>query len=71
MVCVSWKSWKVLILGGDYDESCWGHWQYEDTAQGRVYTFWYSYMRDNVAVCTSLIDSNEMVSFFEGKERKE
>lgn len=52
-------------FGEGYDESYWGHWQYEDTPNGRIPTFWYSYMSKNVAMCTSLTDSIEMAAFYE------
>ena len=52
-------------FGEGYDESYWGHWQYEETANGRVPTFWYDYMSKNVAVCTSLVNSIEMLEFYE------
>jgi len=54
-----------IELGEGYEESVWGHWQYEDTPYGRVNTFWYDYMSQNVAMCTSLTDSIEMAEFYE------
>jgi len=52
-------------FGEGYDGSYWGHWQYEDTNRGRIPTFWYDYMGKNVAMCTSLVGSMEMASFYE------
>jgi len=54
-----------IDFGEHYDDSYWGHWQYEDTPTGRVSTYWYDYMSKNVAVCTSLVDSIEMANFYE------
>jgi len=51
-------------FGDGYDQSYWGHWQYEDTPKGRVPTFWYDFMSKNVAMCTSLVDSIEMAQFY-------
>ena len=55
-------------FGDGYDDGLWGHWQYEDTNNGRIPTFWYSYMSKNVAMCASLIDSIEMTSFYGSEE---
>ncbi len=54
-----------IELGEGYEENVWGHWQYEDTPEGRVNTFWYDYMSQNVAMCTSLTDSIELAEFYE------
>jgi len=54
-----------IDFGEHYDDSYWGHWQYEDASEGRIPTFWYDYMSKNVAICTSLVDSIEMTRFYE------
>jgi len=52
-------------FGEGYDGSYWGHWQYEDTPTGRIPTFWFDYMSKNVAICTSLVGSMDMLKFYE------
>jgi len=57
-----------LDLGDDYDGRIWGHWQYEETSDGVIPTYWYSKMMKKADKCTSLVDSKEMMDFFYERE---
>jgi len=53
-----------LDLGDDYDGRIWGHWQYEETSDGIIPTYWYSEMMKKADKCTALVDSKEMMEFY-------